>query len=316
MVFIPIDLTLNDPKTSFYFRLALTTPNHHSKNFKISNKEWQYLGDSNSKFLFSFGYFGVAYKNQAEKKIVISHEGTFFHSLSDIFDIVTNIEYMLGMIPMTQLPMMMCYTQNILVNNPGYEIIHIGVSLGGILAQFELFNDQQVFAIESPGIENIKIANIFSKSLDNICYSLANYHLSWLTPLIPATYLTTTIASFYHYPLLFVPYLSLFHFPKLLSSSKQNDYDQCNLAIAKGKDHIVTAWNKITQYGIKYELEGSEKPVQPIIKLLAYLDPNIDIHDPLVLYKSLIKNYDLTENCVSNSLVEDNCLAGIVKEDL
>ena len=84
-------ITTSNPRESFYFRLALFTPSHYSNPaFKTNDEEWRFIEDSNKLFFINLGYYGVAYRNEKQKEILISHVGTFIHNIIDVLDILVS----------------------------------------------------------------------------------------------------------------------------------------------------------------------------------------------------------------------------------
>jgi hypothetical protein len=82
----------------------------------------------------------------------------------------------------------MSFTSAITKNYPDYAIIHTGVSLGGIIAQHELFNNHKVLAIESPCLENSVVAKWYINALTGMADILAYAYLSSSVPLIPVVF--------------------------------------------------------------------------------------------------------------------------------
>ena len=300
-------ITTSNPRESFYFKLALFTPSHYSNPaFKINDEEWRFIEDSNKLFFINLGYYGVAYRNEKQKEILISHEGTFIHNIIDVLDIFSCISYGLGLPPVIHLTLALSFTSAIAKDYPEYKITHTGVSLGGIIAQHELFNNHKVLAIESPGLENPVIAEQYTNFLSRVADVLAYTHLSFFAPLIPIAYYSAVGTLIYSNPIFFPVFFSAHHIHKLAKYFTNVQFEapeSCNLAVANGELHILTRWNDIKEAGVYYTLKGHDKITEPIIKFLSYLDAKIAIHDPGVLFNSMVVETKINELCSHQSEV-------------
>ncbi len=175
MTFVPINPNAQDPKTSFYYMLGITPTFHSIKStYRLAFDGWRYETDSAKQHIYGQGYYGVCYINHKEHKLAFGHEGTMIKGISDLFDLTNNLQYMVGYIP-SQLQIANEFISKVASTYPAYLQVHTGVSLGGILAQYQLFNNHEVLSIEAPAIkfdqpynpENLAVANARSHMINS-----------------------------------------------------------------------------------------------------------------------------------------------------
>lgn len=112
---------------------------------KFSNDEsWQKLTDSNELGLSKHGYYGIAFINKQDKKIVIANSGTNFNflDLADLYgDLKSNYQISQHQLPDQYLNGAKPFMQSILNNSDftnNYHISITGHSMGATLSELQL----------------------------------------------------------------------------------------------------------------------------------------------------------------------------------
>lgn len=150
------------------------------------------------------------------------------------------------------------------------------------------------------GLENPEAAVLYTKVLSSLADGLAYTHLSSFAPLIPVVYYGV-FGSLIYNNLAFVPtFLVAHHLHKLFkyfTNVQFEDTEKCNLAVANGELHILTKWNPIKDAGVYYTLNSQGEITEPIIKLLSCFDSKAAIHDPALLFYSVVIKTEVNELC-------------------